>query len=122
MRDRRSLPNIDGRPQEADKDVVEMNLDAGPLADMSLPMYDHHHTPNTMEDELKSPVYPAMLLNESQSRPDEHQQQSPEAAAPAIPTFAPNSMSRASAPDMVIYNPIKDYFSSEPITSIAACK
>ena len=134
MRDRRSLPNMDGRPQEADKDVVEMNLDAGPLhsTDMSLPMYgdddndDDGQHPHAMEDELKSPVYPAMLLNESQSRADSHHPQPPQAAAaPAIPTFSPNSMSRASAPDMANYRhdtQIKDYFSNEPITSVAACK
>ncbi|KAL9538066.1 hypothetical protein MBANPS3_011225 [Mucor bainieri] len=131
MRDRRSLPNIDGRPQEADKDVVEMNLDAGPLhaADMASPMYDHSAM---AEDDLKSPVYPAMLLNESQcSRVPSAAAASSSlssssaavAAAPTIPSFSPNSMSRASAPDMANYryeSHVRDYFSNEPIASTAA--
>lgn len=125
MRDRRSLPNIDGRPQEADKDVVEMNLDAGPLQSTDMtPMLDDNHATN-VEDDLKSPVYPAMLLNESQSRADQDKQKAQSSANTVLPTFLPNSMSRASAPDMVHYkyeDQYRDYFSNDPVTSIAACK
>jgi hypothetical protein len=108
MRDRRSLPSLDGgKPHEADKDVVEMSLDAEPLP----------HIPSTTNAEdhasLKSPVYPAMLLNETQLKVEDT------SCKPTARMFASlNSMSRTSAPDMLNWNrpDPQDYFSDEPST------
>ncbi|KAI7898111.1 uncharacterized protein BX663DRAFT_462531 [Cokeromyces recurvatus] len=59
---RKSLRNKP-RLQEADKDVVEMNLDSGLPTEMaSQPSYDV-----PLIEDMKSPLYPAMLLNESQT-------------------------------------------------------
>lgn len=112
MRDRRSLPNIDGRSsqQEADKDVIEMNLDSEPTHTDHSPI--SFITRENEEENLKSgPVYPAMLLNESQSKDAHHMPPSP------------NLQSRTSVPDMMSWdNGHHDYFSNEPIPSSAASK
>lgn len=147
IRDRRSLPNIDGRAQEADKDVVEMNLDSGPVTAPPVPSVPSTTTGqqqqqqqqqnfdlNAMDEEtLKAPVYPAMLLNESnqmmkvdtatstRSNPQQHASNSSSA-----PPFSPSTLSRTSVPDMANYDDSEDqysdYFSNEPITSSAVCK
>jgi hypothetical protein len=139
MRDRRSLPNIDGRSQEADKDVVEMNLDSGPVPN-DLPSSSaavqqqqqqqrQNFDINVDEEALKTPVYPAMLLNESQMKVDTERSRSPQqqhaSNSFSAPPFSPSSLSRASVPDMSNYDSedhYSDYFSNEPFTSTAACK
>ncbi|KAG2231009.1 hypothetical protein INT48_001616 [Thamnidium elegans] len=98
MRDRRSLPNID---KEADKDVIEMNLDPDPTISST-------SASNTTFDlvEEGSPVYPAMLLNENTVvEPDPKK----------LPSSS--SLSRTSVPDMSNWN---DYFSTLPIVRTAA--
>lgn len=100
MRDRRSLPNID---KEADKDVIEMNLDSEPSissTSASNPTFD-------MVEE-GSHVYPAMLLNENTVvEPDSKK------------VTSSSSLSRTSVPDMSNWN---DYFSTLPVARTAACK
>lgn len=105
MRDRRSLPNIDGRPHEADKDVSEMNLDSGTVGSHEL-----SHGFDISTNEGASPVYPAMLLNET--KPDHKD-------------FSPTCLSRTSVPDMSNWHnddQYGDYFSNKPVRSTASCK
>lgn len=109
MRDRRSLPNIDGRPHEADKDVVEMNLDSGPISNNEL-----SHQFDIPVHEGASPVYPAMLLNETKVDPE-----------PKKASFSPSCLSRTSVPDMSNWHTddhYGDYFSNQSVPSTAACK
>ncbi|GAA5803497.1 hypothetical protein HPULCUR_008979 [Helicostylum pulchrum] len=98
MRDRSSLPNTD---KEADKDVIEMNLDSDPSTSStsaSNPTFD-------MVEE-GSPVYPAMLLNENTIvEPDSKK------------VTSSTSLSRTSVPDMSNWN---DYFSTLPVARTAA--
>lgn len=65
VRDRRSLPNIDGHHQETDKDVVEMTLDTDT---QSTHESFGQFTGSLPADD--SPIYPAMLLNEVQMKQD----------------------------------------------------
>ncbi|KAG0904370.1 hypothetical protein G6F34_000245 [Rhizopus arrhizus] len=65
VRDRRSLPNIDGHHQETDKDVDEMTLDADT---QSTHESFGQFTGSLPADD--SPIYPAMLLNEVQMKQD----------------------------------------------------
>lgn len=111
MRDRRSLPCLDsGKPQEADKDVVEMSLDDEPL---------NSHMSSTSNvtadaDSLKSPVYPAMLLNETQSKTEDTTSK-PTTTARMLGSL--NTLNSTSAPDMFHWNRTipEDYFSNEPV-------
>lgn len=121
MRDRRSLPSLDGgRSHEADKDVVEMSLDAEPLN--SHITSTSTATATTDDASLKSPVYPAMLLNETQLKADDTNNATtckPVTTARMLASL--NSMSRTSAPDMLNWNhpDPQDYFSDE---SAPTCK
>ncbi|KAI9486921.1 MAG: hypothetical protein EXX96DRAFT_627509 [Benjaminiella poitrasii] len=58
------------QPQEADKDVVEMNLDSGLPPSYDVSMMDDN---DNNSDNMKSPLYPAMLLNESSQTQDSSQ-------------------------------------------------
>ncbi|OBZ84475.1 hypothetical protein A0J61_07472, partial [Choanephora cucurbitarum] len=102
-----------------------MNLDAGPIdihdQQQSFPMDDH-----TL---MNSPVYPAMLLNESDEIKSGDKQVDHKPAL--VPSFSPQSFNRASVSD--VNNPwhqstsqhtsplqCMDYFSNEPMPSIAS--
>lgn len=121
MRDRRSLPNLDARPGEADKDVVEMNLDAGPVDasshDFDIASSSMDPSPSSGESLKSGPVYPAMLLNETQQQQPSGSMHEP---------HSPNLMNRTSVPDMTntwnSNSSYPDYFSNEPVPSFAACK
>ena len=105
MRDRRSLPNMDAKP-EADKDVIEMNLDAE--TDGLPPNFD---TIPQEDSKSGAPVYPAMLLNETDHKEDSY--------------CTTTLRDRTSVPDMLHWDdkrPYADYFSNEPVTSTASCK
>lgn len=119
MRDRRSLPNLDARPGEADKDVVEMNLDAGPVDasshDFDIASSSMDPSPSSGESLKSGPVYPAMLLNETQQQQPSGSMHEP---------HSPNLMNRTSVPDMTntwnSNSSYPDYFSNEPVPSFAA--
>jgi hypothetical protein len=105
IRDRRSLPNIDSRHQEADKDVVEMDLDADVQSNHESGM---QFTDHQAQD---PPVYPSMLLNEAYAKQDTHLQE--QLIIPPTPSV---TTARTSAPDVAYWNE-EDYFTSNRIPS-----
>lgn len=57
----------DGKQQEVDKDVVEMLLDTDSFQQSDMSGDDDHDFAST-SNTFKSPIYPAMLLNDNQQR------------------------------------------------------
>ncbi|RCI03653.1 hypothetical protein CU098_002600, partial [Rhizopus stolonifer] len=94
--------------QEADKDVIEMNLDS---ESMEIPQESFLEENNTL---MNSPLYPAMLLNESEIKDDKPK-------LSMIPPFS--SFSRTSAPDISSWHQqheYTDYFSNEHVSTGAS--
>ncbi|KAI8970228.1 hypothetical protein BDF20DRAFT_838604 [Mycotypha africana] len=122
IKDRRSIPNQGNKTPEADKDVIEMDLDAHSSLSIDLPRTAESDYPFPMGDNIRSPVYPAMLLNESRLKADEQSniRHSERRSSNLHSFFSPGSSSQTSAPETANWNhhdnQLSDYFYNTPLT------